>query len=60
MLRSRLALLAAICLSFTPAAHAADWPTRPLTMINPFAPGGPNDVVARLFAHGWGKFSGNP
>ena len=58
MLRSRLALLAAICLSFTPAADAADWPTRPLTMINPFAPGGPNDVVARLFAQRMGEILG--
>ena len=58
MLHSRLALLAAICLSFTPAAHAADWPTRPLTMINPFAPGGPNDVVARLFAQRMGEILG--
>ena len=58
MLHRRLALLAAICLSFAPAAHAADWPTRPLTMINPFAPGGPNDVVARLFAQRMGEILG--
>jgi tripartite-type tricarboxylate transporter receptor subunit TctC len=51
-------LLAAICLSFTPAADAADWPTRPLTMINPFAPGGPNDVVARLLAQRMGEILG--
>jgi tripartite-type tricarboxylate transporter receptor subunit TctC len=58
MSRYRLALLAAICLSFTPAADAADWPTRPLTMINPFAPGGPNDVVARLLAQRMGEILG--
>jgi tripartite-type tricarboxylate transporter receptor subunit TctC len=32
------------------AASADEWPTRTLTMVNPFAPGGPNDVPARLFA----------
>jgi len=58
MSRHLLALLAAVCLSFAPAAHAADWPTRPLTMINPFAPGGPNDVVARLFAQRMGEILG--
>jgi len=58
MSRYRLALLAAICLIFTPAADAADWPTRPLTMINPFAPGGPNDVVARLLAQRMGEILG--
>ena len=40
------------------AAHAADWPTRTLTMINPFAAGGPNDVVARLFAQRMGEILG--
>jgi tripartite-type tricarboxylate transporter receptor subunit TctC len=33
-------------------------PARPLTMINPFAPGGPNDVVARLFAQRMGEILG--
>jgi tripartite-type tricarboxylate transporter receptor subunit TctC len=58
MSRSRIALLAAICMSLPLAASAADWPTRPLTMINPFAPGGPNDVVARLFAQRMGEILG--
>jgi tripartite-type tricarboxylate transporter receptor subunit TctC len=31
-------------------ASAQEWPTHTLTMINPFAAGGPNDVSARLFA----------
>ena len=58
MSRHLLAFLAAVCLSFAPAAHAADWPTRPLTMINPFAAGGPNDVLARLFAQRMGEILG--
>ena len=31
-------------------AHADDWPTRPITMIVPFAAGGPTDVVGRIVA----------
>jgi tripartite-type tricarboxylate transporter receptor subunit TctC len=58
MSRRCFALLAALGLSLIPVAHAADWPTRPLTMINPFAPGGPNDVVARLFAQRMGEILG--
>lgn len=60
MLRTLLAFLAAIYLGFASAAQAADWPNRPLTMINPFAPGGPNDVVARLFAQRMGEILGQP
>jgi tripartite-type tricarboxylate transporter receptor subunit TctC len=37
---------------------AQEWPTRALTMINPFAPGGPNDVPARLFAQRMGEILG--
>jgi tripartite-type tricarboxylate transporter receptor subunit TctC len=53
-----LAVLAS--LASTAAAKAEDWPTRPLTMINPFAAGGPNDVLARLFAQRMGEILGQP
>ena len=34
-----------------PFAHAqADWPSRPITLVLGFAPGGPNDLVARALA----------
>ncbi|MCA6121322.1 tripartite tricarboxylate transporter substrate binding protein [Bradyrhizobium sp. WSM 1704] len=63
MSRRRFALFAAICLGISTvaqAAEAAEWPNRPLTMINPFAPGGPNDVVARLMAQRMGEILGQP
>lgn len=37
---------------------AEEWPKRSLTMINPFAAGGPNDVPARLFAQRMGEVLG--
>src|SRR5260370_18048780 len=51
MMRKTLtALVAAASLTLATGATAEDWPTRPLTMVNPFAAGGPHDVPARLFA----------
>lgn len=60
MQRMIAALFAAILLTPVTAAKAQEWPTRPLTMINPFAPGGPNDVLARLFAQRMGELLGQP
>lgn len=50
--------LAAMCVLGSGAASAQDWPTRTLTMINPFAAGGPNDVPGRLFAQRMGEVLG--
>jgi tripartite-type tricarboxylate transporter receptor subunit TctC len=52
------ALVTAVALALTTGARAEEWPTHPLTMINPFAAGGPNDVVARLFAQRMGEILG--
>src|SRR5258708_2932392 len=60
MLRICLALLATASLTLASAVRAEDWPTRPVTMINPFAAGGPNDVLARLFAQRLGEILGQP
>ena len=54
------ALAAVVALAFATGATAQEWPTRPLTMINPFAAGGPNDVLARLFAQRMGEILGQP
>lgn len=58
MQRLVIAGVAALCVSLAKPATAEDWPTHTLTMINTFAPGGPNDVPARLFAQRMGRFSG--
>jgi tripartite-type tricarboxylate transporter receptor subunit TctC len=52
------ALAAIAALALTGAAKAEEWPTRTITMVNPFAAGGPNDVLARLFAQRMGEILG--
>ena len=44
------AALAAATLAFALPAKADDFPTRPMTMIIPFAAGGPTDVLGRVIA----------
>jgi tripartite-type tricarboxylate transporter receptor subunit TctC len=42
------------------AAAAQDWPTRPLTMVYPFAPGSAADVLGRLFGSRLSELLGQP
>jgi tripartite-type tricarboxylate transporter receptor subunit TctC len=39
-------------------AQAQDWPTRPMTMVVPFAAGGPVDVLGRILALHLGEVTG--
>ncbi len=45
---------------FAAPALAQDYPTRPITMIVPFAAGGPTDVVTRLVGEQMSKTLGQP
>ncbi len=58
MRKGLTALAAVAAIMLASGVKAEDWPTRPLTMVNPFAAGGPNDVVARLFAQRMGEILG--
>src|ERR1700719_2682555 len=60
MRRKVLAVLAAAVVMIAGPVLAEDFPTRTLTMVNPFAAGGPNDVPARLFAQRMGEILGQP
>jgi tripartite-type tricarboxylate transporter receptor subunit TctC len=60
MWKAVTALVAVASLTSLSSVRAAEWPTHSLTMINPFAAGGPNDVMARLFAQRMGEILGQP
>jgi hypothetical protein len=45
-----LAAIAAATIVFGTSARAQDFPTRPMTMVIPFAAGGPTDVLGRVIA----------
>ena len=50
--------LAALAAAWSGAASAQNYPTRPITMIVPFAAGGPTDVIARIVGEHMSKTLG--
>jgi tripartite-type tricarboxylate transporter receptor subunit TctC len=52
--------VAALALTAVPPAVAQDWPTRPITLVVPFAAGGGVDVSARIQAQGMSERLGQP
>jgi tripartite-type tricarboxylate transporter receptor subunit TctC len=56
-MKKLLGLTAAFAL-MAGVASAADYPTKPITVIVPFAAGGPTDIVARIVAEGMSKVLG--
>ena len=62
-IRRQAMLFAALMLAtptFAERAAAQDWPTRPLTMVVPFAAGGPTDVLGRVVAAQLSEVVGKP
>lgn len=64
---SRSSLMAAVCLAMgalptaqAQTAQASAWPTRPITVVVPYPPGGAMDIVGRLVADRLSKQLGQP
>lgn len=53
-----LGIAAAATLAFAGGAQAQAYPTKPITMIVPFAAGGPTDIIARIVADHMSKTLG--
>src|SRR5580658_7768065 len=61
MCRLVLAMIALAAISgFAGSAEAQSFPSRPITMIVPFAAGGPTDVIARFIGERMGQSLGQP
>jgi tripartite-type tricarboxylate transporter receptor subunit TctC len=56
----KLLPLAAALTAFASGAGAEDWPSRPMTMVVPFAAGGPMDSLARILQPTLGETLGQP
>jgi len=54
------AAIAALVVLPAPRAEAQTYPAKPIRMIVPFAPGGPNDVIGRVVAQKVSELIGQP
>ena len=56
---SARSLVLAFLFEVVVSAHSADYPSKPIRMVVPFPPGGPNDVIARIIGgklnEAWGQ-----
>jgi len=59
-MRTVIAALALFVSALLSAAHADTFPSRPITLIVPFPPGGSTDVTARIVADKMGQALGQP
>jgi tripartite-type tricarboxylate transporter receptor subunit TctC len=50
-----VAVLLGAAILCTTASYAADWPSKPVRVVSPFAAGGAADIIARLFSDGLSK-----
>jgi tripartite-type tricarboxylate transporter receptor subunit TctC len=54
----RAAAILGLAVALAGAARAEDWPARPVTMVVPFAAGGPTDLIGRSLAPRMGEILG--
>lgn len=60
MHRIRRLLLALVAIGLTLPAAAQTWPSKPMRLVIPYPPGGPTDLVGRLYAHKLTEILGQP
>jgi tripartite-type tricarboxylate transporter receptor subunit TctC len=60
MRKSLLVLVAAMSALLSAALYADDYPSRPVTIVNVFGPGGGSDTVCRIIANKLGPALGQP
>src|SRR5690242_2483525 len=60
LMRVLRTLLTALSLLSLPAWAAEDFPTKPIKLIVPFPPGGPNDIIARVVGQRMSEIAHQP